>query len=169
MSEADAPLVALGLVTAPFGVKGWVKVRSDTDPDERLFAYDSLCLRRRGICRSLRIESTGRSGGQLTAKFAGIDDRDAAAGLAGSELCVPRAALPPEGPGEYYRTDLIGCRVVDLAGRDLGVLDHFVESPAHPLMVVRGATELWIPAVPRHLRQVDLTQRRVLVDWSDAE
>jgi len=43
---------------------------------------------------------------------------------------------------------------------------HFIESPAQVLMVVRGAQEFWIPAVPQHLRRVDLQARRVVVDWN---
>jgi ribosomal 30S subunit maturation factor RimM len=34
-------------------------------------------------------------------------------------------------------------------------------------MVVRGARELWVPAVPRHLKRVDLKARQVIVDWDD--
>jgi ribosomal 30S subunit maturation factor RimM len=46
---------------------------------------------------------------------------------------------------------------------------HFIETPAHALMVVRGANETWIPAVPRHLRRIDLGARRVVVDWQALE
>lgn len=168
MGEDSPPLVVLGAVTAPFGVKGWVKVRSDTDPPGRLFEYPGLCLVLRGARTSLQVEASGRSGGQVTAKFAGVGDRDRAQALAGAEICVPRDALPAGKPCEYYRADLVGCRVFDLTGADLGVVDHFVETPAHALMVVRGAQDIWVPAVPRHLRRVDLAQRRIVIDWERA-
>jgi ribosomal 30S subunit maturation factor RimM len=58
--------------------------------------------------------------------------------------------------------------VVNLAGRYLGKVRHFVETPAQVLMIVRGDEEFWVPAVPLHLRRVDLTARRVVVDWDDA-
>lgn len=167
MGEEAAPLVVLGAVTAPFGVKGWVKLRSDTDPPERLFDYPNLRLRQRGATTACRVEQAGRSAGRLTAKLAGIDDRDGAAGLAGAELCVARGELPASAPGEYYRADLIGLRVVNLAGAELGVVAHFVETPAHALMLVRGAQDVWVPAVPRHLRRVDLRGRLVVVDWQE--
>jgi ribosomal 30S subunit maturation factor RimM len=48
------------------------------------------------------------------------------------------------------------------------VVQHFVEIPAHALMVVRGEQEYWVPAVPQHLRRVDLQARRVIVDWDAA-
>ena len=63
---------------------------------------------------------------------------------------------------------MIGCEVVNLAGLALGVVQHFVETPAQALMVVRGEKEHWVPAVPKHLRRVDLQARRVVVDWDAA-
>jgi 16S rRNA processing protein RimM len=113
-----------------------------------------------------RIEASGRSGGALTVKFAGVEDRDQAQALRGSDVCVPRSELPQRNEKDFYRADLIGCEVVDLTGTVLGVVQHFIETPAQVLMVVRGAREFWIPAVTRHLRRVDLKARRVVVDWS---
>ena len=120
---------------------------------------------REGAWRTFRIEATGRSGGALTAKLVGIEDRDQAAALRGAEVCVPRAELPQRDDKDFYRADLIGCDVVNLTGTPLGVVRHFVETPAQTLMVVRGEKEYWVPAVPQHLRRVDLTARRVVVDW----
>lgn len=63
---------------------------------------------------------------------------------------------------------MIGCEVVNLAGVHLGKVQHFVETPMQVLMVVRGAQEFWVPAVPQHLRRVDLQARQVIVDWNEA-
>ena len=70
---------------------------------------------------------------------------------------------------DFYRTDLIGCEVVNLEGVALGVVQHFIESAAQSLMVVHGEREHWVPAVPRYLRRVDLAARRVVVDWDESE
>ncbi len=163
----ESPLVELGAVTSPHGIRGWVKVRSDTEPPERLFEHRKLRLKLRGATPEYRIEAAGRSGGRLTLKFAGVDDRDGAAGLCGASICVPRDSLPARSDRDHYRADLIGCEVVDLAGARLGALEYFVETPAHAVMVVRGAKEFWIPAVPQHVRRVDLDARRVVVDWKE--
>jgi ribosomal 30S subunit maturation factor RimM len=53
-------------------------------------------------------------------------------------------------------------------GERLGAVAHFVEIPAHAIMVVRGEQEYWVPAVPEFLRRVDLDARRVYVDWNEA-
>jgi ribosomal 30S subunit maturation factor RimM len=46
-------------------------------------------------------------------------------------------------------------------------LDHFLDAPAAPVMVVRGEREHWIPAAPPHLVRVNLGQGEIVVDWPD--
>src|SRR5882757_134119 len=186
MSDESSSLIELGVVGAPFGVRGWVKLRSFTDPPDRLLQHRNLQLRVGGSWVAYRIEASGRSGGQLTAKLSGVNDRDQAGVLRGAQIGVPRAELPQRDDKDFYRADLIGCEVVNLAGLYLGKVQHFVETPAQVLMVVRGGAgasggkdrpieqeppgekEYWVPAVPLHLRRVDLQARRVIVDWDDA-
>ena len=167
MSDDPSALIQLGFVGAPFGVRGWIKLRSHTDPPERLLEHRNLVLGQGGVRRSYRIEASGRSGGALTVKLAGIENRDQAQALRGAQVCVPRSELPQREIRDFYRADLIGCEVVNLDGISLGNVQHFIESPAQVLMVVRGTREFWIPAVPQHLRRVDLQARRVVVDWSE--
>ena len=168
MSDDSSSLIELGVVGAPFGVRGWVKLRSFMDPPESLLQHRSVRLGLGGLWTVYRIEDSGRSGGQLTAKLVGINDRDQARTLRGASVCVERGELPKRDAKDFYRADLIGCEVENLAGVRLGVVRHFVETPAQVLMVVRGEKEFWVPAVPRHLRRVDLQARRVVVDWDDA-
>lgn len=160
-------LVELGAVGAPFGVRGWVKLRSYTEPQEGLLEHRRLHLKLGGRWAVYEVEAEGRSGGQLTAKLAGVDDRNAAELLRGAPIAVPRAELPPTDDRDFYRTDLIGCDVVNREGRRLGTLAHFVDIAAHALMVVRGEREYWVPAVPQYLLRVDLRTRQVVVDWED--
>jgi 16S rRNA processing protein RimM len=168
VSGESSSLIELGVVGAPFGVRGWVKLRSFTDPPDRLLQHRSVQLGLGGVWTAYRIEASGRSGGQLTAKLSGIEDRDQAQALRGAQVCVPRSELPQRDDKDFYRADLIGCEVVNLAGVRLGTVQHFVETPAQVLMVVRGEQEYWVPAVPQHLRRVDLLARQVVVDWDDA-
>ncbi len=167
MSDETSALIQLGFVGAPFGVRGWIKLRSHTDPPERLLEHRQLHIGQGTVWQSYRIEASGRSGGALTVKLAGIEDRDQAQALRGAQVCVPRSELPQRESRDFYRADLIGCEVVNLDGTSLGNVQHFIESPAQVLMVVRGTREFWIPAVPQHLRRVDLQARRVVVDWNE--
>lgn len=56
----------------------------------------------------------------VIARFAEIADRTAAEALRGTQLVVPRSALPPLGEGEYYHVDLIGLPVETDAGVGVG-------------------------------------------------
>jgi len=172
MGGDSSALIELGVIGAPFGVRGWVKIRSFTDPPERLLTHRVVQLGLNGAWTAYRIEATGRSAGRLTAKLVGINDRDQAQGLRGAHVCVPRSELPRGDDKDYYRADLIGCEALNLAGVRLGLIAHFVEMPAQVLMVIRGDREddreYWVPAMPPHLRRVDLGARRVIVDWDAA-
>ena len=127
---------------APFGVRGWVKLRSYTEPPDRLLEHRSLQLRLGGAWRAYQVEASGRSGGQLTVKLMGVEDRNEAQALQGRanrRSCA--ASCRRARAKDFYRADLIGCEVVNLEGVRLGVVQHFVEIPAHALMVVRGEHE----------------------------
>ena len=167
MSGEVSELIELGQIGAPFGIRGWVKLHSYTEPPERLLDRGTLSLRVGGGWRDYAVEARGRSGGALTVKLAGVPDRNAAEVLKGAAVAVPRSDLPPCAARDFYRADLLGCEVVNLAGDPLGVVAHFVETPAHALMVVRGTREYWVPAVPQHLRRVELAARRIVVDWEE--
>jgi 16S rRNA processing protein RimM len=160
------PGVTLGRIVGPFGVKGWVKVKSYTEPEEGILGYRAwrVDVPREGT-RTLRPVEGRRHGRLVVARLEGVDDRDAAAALGHCEISVPRGDLPPAGDRQYYLADLIGLEVVNSEGRSLGRLDHFVQTPANPVMVVQGDRERWLPLVPRHLKSVDLDARRIVVDW----
>jgi 16S rRNA processing protein RimM len=105
-------------------------------------------------------------GGGLVARLEGLDERDAAAALRGADIEVERQLLPPPGPGEVYWADLIGCEVLNASGERLGTVQSLFENAGQDVMVVAGERERLIPFVaPQIVRQVDVSGRRVVVDW----
>jgi 16S rRNA processing protein RimM len=157
--------VILGEIVGAFGVTGWVKVRSYTEPPDGLLGYDRVQVGREADWRELEIEAGAAGGRGLRLKLATIDDRNAAAGVVGARIAVLRSQLPALGSGEFYLSDLEGLEVVSIAGEVLGTLDHFIETPAHPVMVIRGAAEHLVPLVGERLISVDLAAGRLVVDW----
>jgi 16S rRNA processing protein RimM len=160
MAAAEA-FVELGRIGAPFGVQGWVKVRSFTDPPDELLRFRRWTLR---LPEQPRVEGRWQGRG-LVARLEGIEDRNAAERLNGASVEVPRRQLPPPGERQFYRADLIGLEVKNLEGLRLGVVEYFVDTPAQAVMVVRGEREHWVPATPQHLRRVDLAGGTIEVDW----
>lgn len=169
MAEVRPPrYVKLGRVLGAAGVRGWLKIQSFTDPPENLLQHKAWLLADMDGRRApYTVAEAAFDGRWLRARFAGIEDRDAAELLRGADIEVERSALPPTAAREYYRDDLIGFRVADRAGRELGQVSHFVEAPAAAMMVVTGVREIWIPAVPSHLVRVDLERGEIEVDWPE--
>jgi 16S rRNA processing protein RimM len=161
--------IVLGRVTGPFGVHGWVKVASFTEPREQILEYPLWRAEQaNGANRELRPAEGKAHGKGLIVRLEGIGDRDAAIALGKPELWVEREVLPLLRPGEHYQADLVGFEVVNLQGAHLGRVDHFLDLPANPVMVVVGERERWLPAGPGQLLRVNAGERRITVDW-DAE
>ncbi len=160
--------IELGRIRAPFGIRGWLRVESHTDPPEGLLGYREWVLRLASGERLERRVVEGRRHAEgLVAHLEGVDDRGEAAALTGAVIEVERAALPRLAEREHYRADLIGLRVRNVEGAELGTVSHFVDAPAGAVMVTReaGGREHWVPAAPPHLRRVDLAAGEILVDW----
>jgi 16S rRNA processing protein RimM len=160
--------IELGRLGAPYGIKGWIHVESHTDPPQRLLEYREWALRLANGERVTRRVAAGRvHAGGLVAQLDGVDGRDEAAALTGARVEVERGTLPEPPERQYYRADLIGMRVRNLEGADLGEVSHFVDAPTGAVMVTRavGGPEHWVLASPRHLRKVDLAAREIVVDW----
>jgi 16S rRNA processing protein RimM len=128
--------------------------------------YENVLLGKSGVWRTESVETGRATARGVQFKLLGVDDRDSASLLVGADVAVPRSALPPVEPGRYYLHDLEGLEVVTPTGELLGDVTHFLQSPAHPVMVVRREQkEHLIPVVAERLLAVDLQQGRITVDW----
>ena len=158
--------VVLGRITGPFGIRGWLKLASFTDPPEQILEFPVWRMDQPGGgVRELRPAEGRRQGKGLAVRLEGIDDRNAAEALGRPEVWIERRELPALGSGEFYRADLIGFEVVNLAGQALGRVDHFLDFPANAVMVVKGDRDHWLPVGRQQLFRVDVGRRRITVDW----
>ena len=102
------------------------------------------------------------------ARFAEINDRNAAEAARGTELTVPREALPPLGEGEYYHADLLGLRCVSTTGEDLGVCVAIENFGAGDVIEVERPAEEGKPGkrfmVPMKPEAVPEWDERILID-----
>lgn len=149
-----------------FGVRGWVKVYSYTDPREALLNYKGLMLGRNGGWQSAEVVAGQRHGKSVIAQFEGVNDRDQAEAMVGADIGVSRDALPEPEDGRFYWSDLIGLKVVHRDGTELGIVESLLETGAHDVMVVVGDHERLIPFVnDKIVLGVDLSLRQIKVDW----
>ena len=159
--------VILGQVAGVFGVKGWVKIRSDTEPRDNILHYSPWYLHQHDNWASRRVVASQRQSKGLIVQFEGITDRDSAATLVGCDIGVLRAQLPPAAEGEYYWADLIGLRVRNRHGEDLGRVIRLLETGANDVLVVQdGDQEHLIPYVTGYyVLRVDPAAGYIDVDW----
>jgi len=173
---ADGDLVVLGRISGVYGIRGWLKVWSFTDPIGGLLDYPEWHLKRGARWEVHRVDAARAHGKGLVVHLPGCDDRDVAQRFVPADIAVPRASLPELASGEYYWNDLVGLRVwVRPANGEavlLGRVDHLIETGANDVLVVHACDgsldqrERLIPWVPDEvILDVDLAGRELLVDW----
>jgi 16S rRNA processing protein RimM len=160
--------IPIGHVSGLYGVKGWVRIFSDTDPREKILEYTPWILELEDRRSTVRLAGGRRHGKGVVASIEGFDDRDAAAALVGARILLERAALPETPAGSYYWQDLTGLTVTNTDGEELGRVDSLIETGANDVMVVvSGNRRRLIPFVqPDVIRTVDLARRTMTVEWN---
>lgn len=163
MSETNKRIL-LGRIVAAHGIRGDVLVKSYAAVPEDIAAYgvltDGAGVRKIPL-KALRVTAKG-----VVCHVKGVDDRNGAEALAGIDLYVERARLPPLSEGEYYHADLIGLVAVDATGRVVGHVVGVQNYGASDLLEVRlagqKATEL-VPLTEDFVPSVDLRGGRVII------
>lgn len=170
--ESQAELIVLGKITSVFGIKGWVKVYSYTDPMENLLAYPTWQLRLQGQSKFIRKLDGRKHGKGLVVKLEGIDTPEDARLLSGAEILLNKTELPTLSEGDYYWSQLIGLKVSNLQGQLLGKVSSLLETGANDVLVVKACQgsfdqqERLIPwLIPNVIRQVNLETAQIDVDW----
>ncbi|MDR1950289.1 MAG: ribosome maturation factor RimM [Spirochaetaceae bacterium] len=127
----------VGLLGAPFGLKGFIKVRSLSGEYEHISRLKTVTVRLDGAGRDWEVEANTRTASGLALKFRGIDTPEAARTLRGAELVIGREGGAPLGAGEFYVEDLKGITVVSPGGETLGVIGDVLEGGGGELVDLR--------------------------------
>lgn len=166
VAEQRSDTVVMGRITGLFGVRGWVRVYSYTEPREAILDYEEWSLDRNGERDTRRLTEGKRHGKSVIAHLDGVDDRDAAAALVDCDIVVARSALPALSDGRYYWSDLVGLTVVHRDGTALGRVAYVMETGANDVLVLEGDKERLVPfVVGETVLDVDLDKRVISVDW----
>lgn len=160
----------MGKIGAPYGVRGWVKIHSFTDPLDNLFTYPLLLESRKDNWRSVQIEQFKAHGDGYVAKLAAVEDRDQAALITNAQLAVQRDVLPDLEEDQHYWADLMGLTVVNQDNITLGTIVDVFATGANDVIVVQDEKrEHLIPYVPdMYVVAIDIDQKTMRVNW-DAE
>ncbi len=166
MAGNKQELLDVGKISGVFGIKGWVKVFSYTDPIEGISNYSPWQLKLKGQWREYEVEASQRQGKTIVAKLKGIDDRDQAQLLTGALVAIYPDQLDELDEDEYYWHQLEGLQVINKEGVVMGIVSHMLATGANDVMVVKGDKEHLIPFTQGHaVEKVDLTAGVITVDW----
>jgi len=176
--------VILGRITGVYGVQGWLKVFSYTDPMESIIDYNPWYIRagnrKKEPWTEVRLAAGKRHAKTVIVRLEDCNDRDQAMTYIGSEIAIEQEQLETlQGKDEYYWRDLFGMRVVNLQGVELGVVKDLMETGVNDVLVVvsekevtgkegteTGYKERLIPwTMHNAIIAVDLEQGVIEVDW----
>lgn len=178
MGEPGSNSLTVGKITGCYGIKGWVKIHSFTDPQENLFRFGNWRLRRRGSLESVEFDAWKRHGKGVVAHIAGVDDRTLAESFKGLQIVVDGNSLPTLEEGDFYWHQLQGlqvwCREPETSNDRvlLGEVDYLIETGANDVLVVKATAdsiderEHLIPYLPDDtVVRVSLEEGVMEVDW----
>lgn len=164
--------IQLGRINAAYGLKGWVKIYSHTDPIEQILSYSPWQLHKDGKEFQVEVAKGKVQGKGIIALLVGFEDRDRAESLIGYEVWIDRNRLPQLESGEYYWNQLEGLEVVNQSGISLGKVDHLLETGANDVLVVKPDSgsfddqERLIPFVEGEvIKEVNLETAIIVVSW----
>lgn len=162
IAGAEHKPIVLGRVVGLYGVRGWVRVFSETEPLDNILNYSPWMLD--GTART--VAEGRRHGKGLIVRFEGCVERDQSAGLIGRTISVYRNQLPPPQPDEFYWADLEGLSVMTVAGVPMGRVSHLFDTGANDVLVISGERERLLPFVWGDVVQdVDFEAGLISVDW----
>ena len=175
MNADHTDLITVGRIAGVFGVKGWLKAQSFTEPTENLMGYSPLWLNtKNGLVRAEIDRYQYRQQG-LILHLKDIDDRDSAQRYTNLDLVVPRDRLAALPAGDYYWYQLIGLNVIshfDGCDYHLGAVDSLLETGANDVLVIKPNAdsidnrERLVPLIfDLYIKAVDLQEQVVQVEW----
>lgn len=160
--------IVLGKFGSTYGVRGWIKVYSYTDPSDNLQTYPNWQVKFKGAWQPLPVEGKKKHGNILIAKIRGIESPEEVHKYTNCLIGVYPHDLPALAPGEYYWSQLEGLTVTTASGQTLGKIDHLLSTEgSNDVMVVIDADgrECLIPYLKSVVLAVDLDTKQMRVDW----
>ena len=142
MLDNSQERISLGHITGVSGLKGWIKVHSDTNPRDNIVSYPSWWLEQSGQWRQVVVLEGRPQGKTIVARIEGIATPEQASTLIGANIAVDRDAMPVLDEGEFYWADLVGMQVHTVEGVHIGTACRLFETGANDVLVVTDERQL---------------------------
>ena len=112
-TPVNKPII-IGQISGVFGVHGWVKIFSHAEPRENILTYSPWLIKQKSGWTSIEIIKGRKQGKTIVAQLKGVDDRDKAQALIGSDIAIKQEQLKSLDDNDFYWRDLQGLSVVNL-------------------------------------------------------
>ncbi len=179
-------VLAMGRITSVYGIKGWVKIESSTEPRANIFAYQPWYITGKSGLESLEVDQYRVHGKAYTGHIKGIDDRDLAEAYCRKDIYIEKSLLPELGDNEAYWHQLEGVKVYSIGILEqgtaiarnpvgdrilLGAISEIMETGANDVLVLKSCAdsidkrERLVPWVDKFLHSIDLSKGEIEVYW----
>jgi 16S rRNA processing protein RimM len=175
VKSSDEDNTVVGRISGVYGIKGWVKITSFTEPQENLFDYSPWRVRLREGWQDVQVDRIQRHKGGWVAHIVGVDSRNDAELYKLKDIAVEKAQFAELDSDEYYWHELIGLRVLidsEAEPIDIGFVDELIETGANDVIVVKpdgdsiDDRERLIPYDPESfVKSISLNEKQIVVDW----
>lgn len=176
----NADKILIGKIVGFFGVKGWVKVHSYTQPKENILTYSTLLLKKKVVDKEKTKNSKTRwewqeteladgkpQGKGIVVKLKEIEDRTAAESWLGTEIYITREQMEELAADEFYWHDLIDCEVINEQDVKLGNVKCLLETGANDVLVLNPGNRLLPYIWEQVIKSVDVKEKMIRVDWPE--
>jgi len=164
----DSPSLEVGRVSKAHGITGELRIVPHWESSDALEQVEEIWLTLKDKRTAYAVERARAVPRAYLVKLRGVEDRNAAEALQGATVSVPRSALSPLEPGEYYLVDLIGAKVLGPEG-EIGEVTGIASHPTVDVIIVRlsDGTSVEQPLSEPWLASVDVSARQVILSSLD--
>lgn len=154
----------------PFGVRGWIKVNSYLDPKASILEVKSWLVLKDDILQEITLAETRQHADNIIVKLPGYDSPEAVSKLTNTKIVTWRKDMPKLSQDEYYWSELIGLKVINLENIELGTVQDLMSTApgANDVLIVEGTRKRLIPYTSNVIKQVDQVNKIISVDWDHA-
>lgn len=157
--------IIVGQFGHSYGVKGWLKVHSLTDPISNILQYFPWQIQHLNQWRVVKITHSKLQGNNIIVKLAECDTPELAKTYTNDPIAIERDQLPKLSKDEYYWTDLIGLQVINQDGIDFGIVDSLLATGSNDVFVIKGERQRLVPYTAEVVKEIDLNQKVIHVFW----
>ncbi len=169
--------IEVGRIADAWGIKGWFKVIPYSADPQALFSSKRWFLLPAEVgaknfdgVHKLAIKEAKEHSDAVVASAHDVPDRNAAEVLRGARIFIARSSFPSAASDEYYWVDLMGLDVFNRQNESMGTVRELLSTGPQTVLVLEytqdgKSQDRMIPFVSAYIDQVDLSARRILVDW----